>query len=108
MAETNSEQRFYQLIAASSNSNQDYVVPDGAIIDITEMGASSPGVASSVEIRWDPAGTNILLLGSYGDTVQRSLQSFVGDGAKLMRITLTNTNEFEVLLGGYFIFEQVI
>lgn len=99
------EQRHYQSVGASSSSNLDYVVPDGDSLTIKEMGGDGVFEANSyVQLIWDPAGENKILLSTAGSAVQSSNYQVTGNGTKVLRIRLVNNNALEARqLGGYFI-----
>jgi len=99
------DQRLYQEVAASTTVTQDYVVPNGSVMTLMEIGgsASPPALDTHIEIIWDPAGTNKLLIATYSDAVQMTLQQFTGNGTKVMRIKLVNTDLTAKFLGAYFV-----
>lgn len=99
------DQRFYKEVAASTTLTQDFIVPNGAVLALSEIGgtASPAAVDTHFEIVWDPAGANTILLATYANSVQSSLLQFTGDGVKVMRIKLVNTDLHSKFLGGYFV-----
>lgn len=99
------EERKYQSVNADTSVNHDYVIPIGEILRLSEMGASSTtGTTTLVQIIWDPAGENQIILAEYGSTVQKTGLQFTGDGEKVLRIRLTNNGLVNSeIMGGYFI-----
>jgi len=102
-----SESRYYKQVSGLSTNTQDFIPSNGEIINITEVGGSSPGPNSTVIVAWDADGANNIVLATTSESRQSTLQSFTGDGVKVMRITLKNANAFSVYMGGYFIYERI-
>ncbi len=99
------ERRHYQSVNASSASNSDYVLPEGSSFTLREIGGDGAFESTSyVQIIWDPAGENKILLSTAGSAVESSNYQIIGDGQKILRIRLVNNNALASRqLGGYFI-----
>ncbi len=99
------ERRHYQSVNAASSSNSDYVIPDGNSFTLRELGGDAAFESTSyIQVIWDPAGENKILLSTAGSAVQNSNYQITGDGTKVLRIRLVNNNALTARqLGGYFI-----
>lgn len=100
------EKRFYKSIAASSSDFFDYVIPNGALLELKELGGSGIDPNAIVQIIFDPAVVNQILLSTIYDSTQSSTLAFTGDGVKALRIFLDNQDSNSHFMGGYFIGDQ--
>ena len=101
------EQRHYASVAAGTTSTVDYTIPNGSELVFKQLGGSSSGGNSNVQIIWDPAGANQLVFATYGTQDQPSDLTFTGNGTKVMRIKLTNAGLTAQVLGAYFLFDEI-
>ena len=95
--------RFYKLVGVSSTETSDYVPADGEKVRFVNMGISSSAVPDTVAcISWDADGTPELLISSYGEAFHTNMQKdIVGDGVKIIRISLTNDLTEPTYMGGF-------
>lgn len=96
------ENRFYKLVNLLTTDQQDYIIPNGKIFLLEELGLNCNGNFNTrVDIVWDPNGINLILLSSTGNSTQKSQTQLIGDGSKILRIILTNNDSVNRILGGY-------
>lgn len=101
------EQRFYKSVSANTVDTQDYVVTDTFTFTMKEIGGNSAKEPTCrVEVIWDPAGANQLLMATTGDTVQSSNLTFLGNGTKVLRIRLVNDDSVARTMGAYYLGEE--
>lgn len=91
-------------VAASSSEDLDYTPPDGQMFVVVNAGgdsADSPG--SNCCIVWDPGGTEQeIILSTYRDAKHQDIgKIFTGDGARVLRILLTNDLNEATYIGGF-------
>ena len=102
MPQESVERRFYQLVPANSQVTQDYVIPNGATA-IIEFGATTPTANAEVAtIIFDPAGVPEVIFSCSGNFSGRTSKPYVGNGVKIIRITLANTAPVDQYMGAYF------
>lgn len=102
------ESRLYQSVAGLDEANLDYVIPNGNILYLIEMGGDAGGMNEntvSSRIIWDPTGggVNEIIFNTYGNTSQTTVKTFTGNGTKVLRILLTNNAVSPRVMGAYFI-----
>lgn len=91
--------RLFLDVAALSEEVADTVIPNGETWEVRRF----QGIAAYLDdtaacLIWDPSGSNDLLGCTHGDTVLDFAFSCVGDGVKVLRISLQNdTNTARVL-----------
>src|SRR3990172_6126356 len=85
--------RKYQVVNGNTTVNSDHIIPNGKTLYISEFGGNAVQKDNvMVKIIFDPSGSNETLVSTTGDTVQNSNRSFLGDGVKIMRISLINND----------------
>lgn len=97
------ERLFYRSVSAASSQNDDYVVPSGKTLNLTQVGGNASAVPSTeVAIIWDPAGANELIYMTHGDgIVNIASKNLAGNGTKVLRIRLINDQLSSDSLGGF-------
>ena len=98
-------QRIYKLVAASTSEDLDYTPPNGQTFVVVNAGgdtADSAGTNSCL-IVWDPGGIEQeIILSTYRDAkIQDIGKIFTGDGARVLRILLTNDLNEATYIGGF-------
>ena len=88
-------------VGALSEETADTLIPDGETWEVfTFRGAAAYLDDTAACLIWDPDGTPELLACTHGDGEFEPEFSCVGDGTKVLRISLTNdTNTGRVLSG---------
>ncbi len=103
MADSAIERRFYQLVPANSQVSEDYVLANTASLVVQEMGGNTPTPnGETAVIIWDPATANQILLSCSGNSIAEYATPLVGDGVKVLRMTLINTAPTSQYMGAYF------
>lgn len=112
LSTTKGEQRYYANVIAGGVSTQDFTPANGAIIHLTQIGGScqtsTGNNTSNVQVIWDALGTPQIIFACYTTQDQPIDQTFIGDGTKVFRIRLSNSNLFSLVLGAYFQYEQTV
>jgi len=105
------EKSHFQSVPASSVSNSDYIIPNGSILLIEKIGADCPQSGSNhgnfVKIIWDPSGINQILFSTSSPNFVLRESEFIGDGVKILRISLSNRSLIALNMGGYYIGKQL-
>jgi len=96
-------ERHYASVAASSSESFDYIPANGEKVFIVNAGISSSSAPSTVgHICWDADGTPEVIISSYGEANHQGInKTVVGDGAKIMRISLVNDMTEPSFLGAF-------
>lgn len=95
----------YHAITGNTTATYDYVIPNGAVVTLTDLGANSPTNPTALphaDIIWDPAGANQLIYSTYSAGFRFSNAQFTGDGVKVIRIQLVNTLLVTANFGAYY------
>ena len=81
----------------------DFVQTKGRTVKPTAIGGTASPTDANVtsSIVWDPAGANTLILSTHDDAVQQTLKTFVGNGTKILRLTLDNQSAGTRIIGAY-------
>ena len=95
--------RFYKQVAASTTETDEYVPAIGEEIFIVNAGCSSSSAPQTVVvIIWDATGTPDIIMTSYGESTHTNInKTIIGDGTKILRISLTNDLTEPTYLGGF-------
>ena len=101
--------RFYKLVAANSSEFYDYIPNIGETVFLVNAGVSSSAAPQTAAlIVWDVIGTPEILMSTYAETSQTNLnKTLIGDGVKILRISLVNDLSESVHMGGYWQGEQI-
>jgi hypothetical protein len=94
------EDKLYVEVDALSEETKDTLIPNGETWQIKEFAGSAAFIDDTVScIVWDPAGTPRILDCTHGEKKTGNLnEMLVGDGVKVLRISLQNdTNTARVL-----------
>jgi len=92
------ELRKYTQVLAESSVLEEYIIPDGKNIVLSEIGGDAARSENvKVELLW---GTE-LFFSTHGDSVQRTIKECLGDGEKKLIIKLTNDTLVSETIGGY-------
>lgn len=104
MAKYDLNRRFYKYVPPSSSEIYDYVPLEGENILIENVGISSSSSPETVgHICWDILGTPEIMISSYGEVDHKNIEhQIIGDGIKILRITLTNDLTQPAFLGGFY------
>jgi len=93
------ETRLYKLVSAYDDETDTYVIPDGAILYIDEVGGDACfNNEVKVEIKFD---TDIILC-THGSTKQRFTTILEGNGTKELTIKLINDSSSSETIGGFY------
>ena len=94
--------RYYCQVGANSYESSEYIVPDGRILYVKEVGGNS-ALASDVHVKlcWNPGGDDeACLFATHGDDKQKTaLGPFIGNGTKCVRISLNNDSSQTETIG---------
>jgi len=97
------EQRFYSLVAANAQAFQDYVIPNGKVLVFKEMLINTPTpYAETGVVVFDPSGANVIIMSCSGNSQGSTSTELLGDGVKVVRMTLINTAPLDQYMGAQF------
>ena len=96
-------ERFYRQVSASTTETSDYIPADGEKVFLVNAGVSSSSAPQTVvHICWDAGGTPQILISSYGEANHHGInETFIGDGIKILRISLINDLTEPSFLGAF-------
>ncbi|MEE9358889.1 MAG: hypothetical protein V3U85_00245 [Hyphomicrobium sp.] len=78
-------------VAAESEQTKDVIVPNGETWRIRQFDGAAAHLDDTVVcIVWDPAGTNEIFACTHGDSHMLLDEPVVGNGVKVIRISLQN------------------
>ena len=92
--------QLFMDVEGLTEETSDLVVPDGETWDIRHFSGSAAYLEdTTVCIVWDPAGTPQILDCTHGDKSGPVSFQAVGDGVKVIRISLQNDSNIPRVLG---------
>lgn len=100
------EQRVYQVVSPGTTVTTDLLIANGDTIQLSDIGANTAADSVAV-ISWDPAGANEIIISCSGNTDQRTGKQCLGNGTKVLRISLQNTGLVDCYMGAYFLGQYV-
>ena len=102
-------ERFYRHVAASTTETSDYIPADGENVYVVNAGVSSSTAPATVaHVCWDADGTPEIVISSYGEANHTEInKTYVGDGVKVMRVSLVNDLTEPSYLGAYWEAEKL-
>lgn len=98
------EKRAYKYVSPYTYDSTDYVIPNGQILILKEMGGdgiNDPNVICRV--CWDPTGTPETLFTTIGSHSVSTGVEKTGDGSTILRICLSNQTATSHHMGAYWI-----
>ena len=99
MSEFKSDSK-YADVAALSMVAKDTTVPNGETWEINLFQGSAAYLdGTDVCLIWDPAGADVILACTHGDTRSSLFKKVTGDGTKVLRIELTNDTDTPYIMG---------
>lgn len=96
------DNRLYQAVSATSSATLTLTPSDGQNVNLKELGGFAANSSNQVKIDYD----GDLLFVTSGENSRSSSERLIGDGAKVLTITLTNNTVSTSTMGGYFIFNN--
>jgi len=98
------DQRFYRNVTANTAPTRDLIPGVGKILEIMEVGGNADQTTETVVyIVWDLGGNEEeIVFSTHGDSNQKLIKRFTGDGIKKMSIVLNNREASVKTIGAWY------